>query len=61
MLFRLVEKLPEVQPCVIRKRFLEERSIKEVAQLLGETEGAVKQLQFRALQTLREQMGDRDA
>jgi len=61
LLFRLVEKLPEIQRCVIRKRFFEERCIKEIAQLLGKTEGAVKQLQFRALQTLREQMGDRHA
>jgi RNA polymerase sigma-70 factor (ECF subfamily) len=61
LLFRLVEKLPQVQRCVIRKRFFEERSIKEIAQLLGKTEGAVKQLQFRALQTLRQQMGDRHA
>jgi len=61
LLFRLVEKLPQVQRCVIQKRFFEERSIKEIAQLLGKTEGAVKQLQFRALQTLRQQMEDRRA
>ena len=61
LLFRLVEQLPEFQRCVIRKRFIEERSIKEIAHLLGKTEGAVKQLQFRAWRTLRRQMGDRHA
>lgn len=59
LLFRLVEKLPEVQRRVICERFIEERSIKEIAQRLNKTEGAVKQLQFRAVQTLRGQMGDR--
>lgn len=61
LLFCLVEKLPEVQRRVICERFIEERSIKEIARRLNKTEGAVKQLQFRAVQTLREQMGDRDA
>lgn len=59
--FRLVEKLPEIQRRVISERFIEERSIKEIAQRLSKTEGAVKQLQFRALQTLREQVGGRHA
>jgi RNA polymerase sigma-70 factor (ECF subfamily) len=58
-LFRLVEKLPEIQRRVVCERFLEERSIKEIAQRLSKTEGAVKQLQFRALQTLREKMEER--
>ena len=60
-LFRLVEKLPENQRRVICERFIEERSIKEIARRLNKTEGAIKQLQFRAVQTLREQMGDRHA
>ena len=60
-LLRLVEQLPEIQRRVVRERFIEERSIKEIAQHLGKTEGAVKQLQFRALQTLRQQMGERHA
>lgn len=59
--FRLVDKLPEVQRRVVCERFIEERSIKEIAERLRKTEGAVKQLQFRALQTLREQVGDRHA
>lgn len=59
--FLLVEKLPEIQRRVVCERFIEERSIKEIAQRLSKTEGAIKQLQFRALQTLREQVGDRHA
>jgi DNA-directed RNA polymerase specialized sigma24 family protein len=34
-------------------RFAEEKSIREIAQQLGRSEGAVKQLQFRGLQNLR--------
>jgi RNA polymerase sigma-70 factor (ECF subfamily) len=55
-LFRLVEQLPADQRRVIRQRFVEQRSIREIAAELGRTEGAVKQLQFRALQNLRTQM-----
>ena len=55
-LFQLVEKLPEEQKRVVFARFVEQRSIKEIAQQLGKSEGAVKQLQFRALQKLRSQM-----
>jgi len=60
-LFRLVERLPQAQRQVIYERFIEERSLKEIAQRLNKSEGAIKQLQFRALQTLRERMGDRHA
>lgn len=52
-LFRLVDELPSDQRRVIGMRFAEEKSIREIAQALGRTEGAVKQLQFRALQNLR--------
>ena len=55
-LFRLVEDLPEDQRGVILQRFVEQRSIREIAQELARSEGAVKQLQFRALQSLRVQM-----
>lgn len=54
-LFRLVQDLPAEQRKVIQLRFAEEKSIREIAQALGRTEGAVKQLQFRGLQTLREE------
>ena len=52
-LFRLVRQLPGEQRSVIFDRFVEQKSIREIAQRLGKTEGAVKQLQFRALQSLR--------
>src|SRR5437899_5823884 len=52
-LFRLVDRLPADQRRVIVMRFAEERTIREIAADLGRSEGAVKQLQFRGLQTLR--------
>jgi RNA polymerase sigma-70 factor (ECF subfamily) len=55
-LFRLVRELPLDQRHVVYQRFVEERSIREVAQQLGRSEGAVKQLQLRALRSLRSRM-----
>jgi RNA polymerase sigma-70 factor (ECF subfamily) len=55
-LFRLVRRLPEVQKQVVYERFVEQRSIREIAQRLGKTAGAIKQLQLRAVQNLRAQM-----
>jgi RNA polymerase sigma-70 factor (ECF subfamily) len=55
-LFRLVDHLPAVQRQVIRERFVEQRTIREIAARLNKREGAIKQLQLRALQTLRSQM-----
>jgi RNA polymerase sigma-70 factor (ECF subfamily) len=55
-LFRLVDALPADQQSVIVERFVEQRSIRETADRLGKTEGAVKQLQFRAVETLRRRM-----
>jgi RNA polymerase sigma-70 factor (ECF subfamily) len=55
-LFLLVDQLPQDQRRVIGMRFAEEKSIREIAKTLGRTEGAVKQLQFRALQNLRARM-----
>ena len=52
-LFAWVNGLAEDQRRVIVMRFAEERSIREIAQKLRRSEGAVKQLQFRALQNLR--------
>jgi RNA polymerase sigma-70 factor (ECF subfamily) len=57
-LFRLVKQLPADQRRVIAMRFVEEKSIREIAGELGRTEGAVKQLQFRGLQSLRGQITD---
>lgn len=55
-LFQLVDQLPEDQRRVIASRFAEDKSIREIAHELGRSEGAVKQLQFRGLQTLREEL-----
>ena len=55
-LFRSVERLPPDQRRVIVMRFGEEKSIREIAAELGRSEGAVKQLQWRGLQSLRAQM-----
>jgi RNA polymerase sigma-70 factor (ECF subfamily) len=56
MLFQLVDALPADQRHVIIRRFVDQRSVREIAHALGRSEGAVKQLQFRALQTLRTHM-----
>jgi RNA polymerase sigma-70 factor, ECF subfamily len=52
-IFRFVNDLPPDQRRVIVERFIEQRSIREIAGRLNRTEGAVKQLQLRALQNLR--------
>jgi RNA polymerase sigma-70 factor (ECF subfamily) len=56
MLFQLVDRLPQAQLRVIQMRFVEQKSIREIAQELGRSEGAVKQLQLRAIESLRAQM-----
>jgi RNA polymerase sigma-70 factor (ECF subfamily) len=58
--YRLVDELPWDQRYVIRLRFAEERSIREIAQQLSRSEGAIKQLQFRALQNLRARMSEKN-
>ena len=50
---QLVEALPPDQRLVVIRRFVDQNSVREIAQELQRTEGAVKQLQFRALQSLR--------
>ncbi|MBI1872888.1 MAG: sigma-70 family RNA polymerase sigma factor [Acidobacteria bacterium] len=56
-LYQHVERLPDLQRQVIRMRFVEEKSIRDVAAALDRSEGAVKQLQLRALENLRKSMG----
>lgn len=48
-----VERLPRDQRDVVMLRFFLGRSIRETAEALRRSEGAVKQLQFRALSSLR--------
>ena len=55
-LFQLVDRLPQDQRRVIVLRFAEQKSIREIAQEMKRTEGAIKQLQFRALEKLRAEM-----
>ena len=59
-LFYLVRELPHDQRRVIEMRFIEGMRIHEIALNLGRSEGAVKQLQFRALESLRVRLGDRN-
>lgn len=59
-LFQLVDQLPVDQRTVIVERFVEQRSIRDIAGKMKKTEGAIKQLQFRALQTLRARMEGAD-
>jgi RNA polymerase sigma-70 factor, ECF subfamily len=55
-LSRCLERLPNVQRRVVVLRFFEEKSIRDIAREIGKSEGAVKQLQWRALQKLRADM-----
>jgi RNA polymerase sigma-70 factor (ECF subfamily) len=56
-LFQLVDSLPIDQRSVIIKRFVEQRSIRDIALEFGRSEGAIKQLQYRALESLRARAG----
>jgi RNA polymerase sigma-70 factor (ECF subfamily) len=56
-LFQLVDRLPDLQRRVIEMRFVEDRSLRDVAAALERSEGAIKQLQLRALGNLRKGMG----
>ena len=52
-LAELVKRLPKDQRRVIYMRFAGRRRNREIAEAMGRSEGAVKALQFRALQNLR--------
>src|SRR5215467_14113449 len=43
-LFQLVDSLPEDQRSVVVKRFVEQKSIRDIAEELNRSEGAIKQL-----------------
>ncbi|HEY6395166.1 MAG TPA: sigma-70 family RNA polymerase sigma factor [Candidatus Binataceae bacterium] len=58
-LFKLVDKLPVDQRRVIAMRFAHQKSIAEIAKEIGRSEGAIKQLQFRGLHSLRTMVGER--
>ena len=60
LLFRTVHELPDDQRRVVIFRFAEEKSIREIATDMDKSEGAIKQLQFRALANLRKKLSTRD-
>lgn len=59
MLSQLVDALPPDQRTVLVRRFVDQKCIREIARELDRSEGAVKQLQLRALRNLRERLGRR--
>lgn len=59
LLYQLVDRLPQDQRLVVLRRFVEQKSVREISHELGRSEGAVKQLQFRALENLRNQVRSR--
>ena len=59
-LFELVGRLPRDQRRVIEMRFGEEMSVREVAQAMGKSEGAVKALQHRSIESLRARIGNQN-
>jgi RNA polymerase sigma-70 factor, ECF subfamily len=56
LLANLVGRLPQDQRYVVLERFVEQKSIREIARELDRSEGAIKQLQLRAIENLRAQM-----
>ena len=58
--FALVRELPDDQRRVVELRFVQQKSTREVAEEIGRSEGAVKQLQFRGLEYLRTRMGGKN-
>jgi RNA polymerase sigma-70 factor (ECF subfamily) len=58
--YRLLDELPWDQRHVVRLRFAEEKTIREIAQQLSRSEGAIQQCQFRALQPLRARLSQQD-
>ena len=59
VLGQVVESLAPDQRLVVTRRFIEQKSILEIAHELGRSEGAVKQLQLRAIEKLRAKLGSR--
>ena len=55
-LWQEVATLPMVQQQVLVYRFVRDMSIREIADTMGRTEGAVKQLLFRAIKGLRQRL-----
>lgn len=60
-LAQAVRDLPADQRQVIELRFVKQRSIREAAGEMQRSEGAIKQLQLRALEALRAALGEEEA
>ncbi|HWC97324.1 MAG TPA: RNA polymerase sigma factor [Candidatus Sulfopaludibacter sp.] len=58
--WRVAETLSEKQRTVFLLRFVDDMDLLEIAAATGMKEGTVKTHLFRALQTIREQLGDRN-
>ena len=56
ILWKEVSSLPMAEQQVLVHRFARDMSIREIADTLGRTEGAVKQLVFRAVKRLRQRL-----
>jgi len=61
VLFDLLRTLPPDQQKVIRLRYAEQKSLREIAGEMDRSEAAVKQLHYRALENLRQHMEGRHA
>jgi RNA polymerase sigma-70 factor, ECF subfamily len=59
MLWQTVAALPMSEQQVVVYRFARDMSVREIATIMGRTEGAVKQLLFRAVKRLRQQLQHR--
>jgi RNA polymerase sigma-70 factor (ECF subfamily) len=57
ILAQLLNDLPSDQRSVLVERFIHQHSVRDIAKKMGRSEGAIKQLQLRGLQRLRERMG----
>jgi len=60
-LMQAVSSLPNDQRDCVLMRFVQELSIAETAQALGRSEGAIKQLQLRAVRSLAKMLGPEEA
>jgi RNA polymerase sigma-70 factor (ECF subfamily) len=57
-LWLAVDRLPETQRTAVMLRYVQGMKVTDVAEALGRSEGAVKQLLLRALRTLRERVDE---
>jgi RNA polymerase sigma-70 factor (ECF subfamily) len=59
VVIELIDKLPEDQQHIIRYKFFEELENIEIAQIMGKTEGAVRVIQHRAVNKLKELLNNK--